>query len=201
MPPSRDAAQRRAVLDRAAPDARIGQLAGVAGVHGLEHLRQRRRRRRRCPCARRSRRRTACRGAAPSTAGARRWRSPPHPAAPRSPRRPPGPCADRDRSHPCVGLMSSSTFSSSASSWSASVSTSLPSASCSVVLHLRGNLHQFGGLALAVAIGALADHIDIAGDRLAIDDRHLAQHQRRIGIGLQRRERVGARCPPACRSC
>ena len=59
-----------------------------------------------------------------------------------------------------------------------------------VVLHLRRNLHQLRRLALAVAIGALADHIDIAVHRLAIDDRHLPQHQRRLRIGLQRGQRI-----------
>jgi hypothetical protein len=59
-----------------------------------------------------------------------------------------------------------------------------------VVLHLGRNLHQLGCLTLAVAIRPLAHHIDIAAHRLAIHDRHLAQHQRRAGKSLQCGERV-----------
>ena len=50
------------------------------------------------------------------------------------------------------------------------------------------NLFRCG--AAPVLIGALADHIDIAGDRLAIANRHLAQYQPAAGEVLQRRHGV-----------
>ncbi len=54
-----------------------------------------------------------------------------------------------------------------------------------------GERNQIGGLARAVAVGALADQIDIAGDfRLGPAQRHLAQHQRAVGHRLQRRQHV-----------
>ena len=49
---------------------------------------------------------------------------------------------------------------------------------------------QVGGLARAVMVGTLADEIDIAVDRLGGAQRHLAQDQGLIGMGLQCREHV-----------
>ncbi len=49
---------------------------------------------------------------------------------------------------------------------------------------------ELGGLSLAVTIGALTRKIDIAGDGLALADRHLAQHERALRVGLQRRNGV-----------
>ena len=49
---------------------------------------------------------------------------------------------------------------------------------------------QVGGLARAVMIGTLADEIDITVDRLGGAQRHLAQDQGLIGMGLQCREHV-----------
>ncbi len=46
------------------------------------------------------------------------------------------------------------------------------------------------GIVTAIAIGALADDIDIAGHRIVFADRHLAQNERIFGMSLQRRHRV-----------
>src|SRR5690606_1411181 len=49
---------------------------------------------------------------------------------------------------------------------------------------------QVGGLARLVAIGALADQVDIAGDGLALAYRHLAQYQRTLRDALQRAQNL-----------
>ncbi len=55
-----------------------------------------------------------------------------------------------------------------------------------IILYFGRNLHQFGRLPLAISIRPFAHHIDVAADRLPIDDRHLAQHQRRSREPLKR---------------
>ena len=71
-PATRAAVQHVAFGDRAAPDARQRQLAGMRQVIGLEHLRQRLALRRDAEPRRGLLPAPASRGAAPSTAGARR---------------------------------------------------------------------------------------------------------------------------------
>ena len=58
---------------------------------------------------------------------------------------------------------------------------------------LLGRGDALGGRAAAVAVGAPAHHVDIAGDPLAVADRHLAQHELAPGLALQRVEGVAHR--------
>ncbi len=60
-----------------------------------------------------------------------------------------------------------------------------------VVPETVGQRDQVGSLTRLVAVGALADQIDIAGNlALAAAQRHLAQHQGPLGVGLQRRQDI-----------
>ena len=56
-----------------------------------------------------------------------------------------------------------------------------------------GDLDQLRRLALAVGPGALGDEVDRAGDLAALADRDLAQHDRVLGVVLQRRDDVARR--------
>ncbi len=183
-------AECRPVLDRAAPDARIGQLAGVAGMHRLEYLSQRR----------------PIRCDTVSFRGLRiEWRIVtqcfPQPAHTVRVVR----AAEQDLDHRACGKVL------------AQVGIDLGCCRLDVLQHFfqqrivvvgqgfdqlvqrllfrgrhfGGDLNQLGRLALAVSVGAFADHIDITGDGFAVPDRHLTQYQRRTGERLQGGQRVG----------
>ena len=187
------AVERRAVLHRAAPDPRQGQPAGMAGMHGCGIPAPAAGPRRGCRAGRRSAAGpgTSCRSAfhsrwmplscsaAPSSTLTTARLASPRCSGRRSPRRlgrdgPPAPS-------PAARRRGRRALRAGAPAPPSRAPACRPAAAM-----------QLGGCAAAVAVGAFADHIDIAGHRLALADRHLAQHQRCGGSA------PGA--PPACRA-